>query len=121
VKIEEYISPNHDDRKGLEPSMIIIHYTGMETAIGALERLSHPESKVSAHYTVDEDGSVYTHVGEERRAWHAGHSFWRGESDINAMSIGVELVNPGHEWGYRPFTGAQMKALTTLCREIMGR
>ena len=114
-------SPNHDDRKGAKPSLIILHYTGMETAQQALERLTNQDSKVSAHYTIDEDGSVYIHVDEDRRAWHAGHSFWRGEGDINAHSIGIEIVNPGHEWGYRPFTGAQMKILIPLCKEIMQR
>jgi len=121
VRIEDYKSPNHDDRKGVSPSMIILHYTGMQTAAEALKRLSDPDSKVSAHYTIDEDGSVYTHVDEERRAWHAGHSYWNGEADINTHSIGIEIVNPGHEWGYRPFTGAQMKTLIPLCKEIMQR
>ncbi|PZQ47473.1 MAG: N-acetylmuramoyl-L-alanine amidase [Micavibrio aeruginosavorus] len=93
----------------------------MQTALEAVKRLSDPESKVSAHYTIDEDGSVYVHVDEELRAWHAGHSFWQGEMDINAHSIGIEIVNPGHEWGYRPFTGAQMKSLVPLCKEIIGR
>jgi N-acetylmuramoyl-L-alanine amidase len=121
VKIENLPSPNHDDRKGIKPSLIILHYTGMETALQALDRLTNPESKVSAHYTIGEDGSVFTHVEEDRRAWHAGFSFWRGETDINAHSIGIEIVNPGHEWGYRPFTGAQMKTLVALCKEIMHR
>lgn len=119
--IEEYLSPNHDDRKGADIRFLILHYTGMETAIGAVERLSDPASKVSAHYTVDEDGSIYRHVDEDMRAWHAGASYWQDDTDINASSIGIEIVNPGHEWGYRPFTGAQMKALYPLCLEIMHR
>jgi N-acetylmuramoyl-L-alanine amidase len=114
-------SENYDDRKGRVPAFIILHYTGMETARTALERLVDPQSKVSAHYTVDEDGTVYNHVPEEKRAWHAGVSFWRGEKDINACSIGIEIVNPGHEWGYRPFTGHQMRAVETLCKDIMVR
>lgn len=121
MTIEELPSPNFDDRKGVKPSLIILHYTGMETAEGALTRLTDPAAKVSAHYTVDEDGTIYRHVDEAMRAWHAGHSFWRGESDINAHSIGIEIVNPGHEWGYRPFTGHQMKSLTALCKDIMAR
>lgn len=121
IDIAERPSPNHDDRKGVQPSLIILHYTGMQTGQEALDRLTDPGSKVSAHYTIDEDGSVYIHVPEDRRAWHAGHSFWRDETDINAHSIGIEIVNPGHEWGYRPFTGAQMKTLIPLCREIMAR
>lgn len=121
MKIENLPSPNHDDRKGIAPSLIILHYTGMETVEQALKRLTDPDSKVSSHYTIDEDGSVYCHVDEGRRAWHAGFSFWNNEADINAHSIGIEIVNPGHEWGYRPFTGAQMKTLIPLCREIMQR
>ena len=121
IDIRDLPSPNHDDRKGVKPSLIVLHYTGMETEGQALERLTNEDSKVSAQYTIGEDGSVYVHVDEERRAWHAGHSFWQGETDINAHSIGIEIVNPGHEWGYRPFTGAQMKILIPLCREIMQR
>lgn len=121
MTINDLPSPNFDDRKGTRPSLIVLHYTGMETAEAALARLTDPEAKVSAHYTVDEDGTIYRHVDEGNRAWHAGHSFWRGETDLNAMSIGVEIVNPGHEWGYRPFTGHQMKVVSELCREIMAR
>lgn len=101
--------------------MIILHYTGMETALSALKRLCDPDSKVSAHYTVDEDGAVYCHVDESKRAWHAGNAYWRGESDINARSIGIEIVNPGHEWGYRPFTKAQIEAVIKLCLEVIAR
>ena len=120
-KITPMPSPNFDDRKGARPQFIILHYTGMETAETALERLTNPESKVSAHYTVDEDGTVYHHVDEGARAWHAGVSYWNDVTDLNTHSIGIEIVNPGHEWGYRPFTGHQMKSLTHLCQEIMAR
>ena len=121
MKIENLSSANFDERGGVKPSLVILHYTGMETAKQALDRLTYPDSKVSAHYTIDEDGSVYIHVGEDKRAWHAGFASWQDLSDINAHSIGIEIVNPGHEWGYRPFTGAQMKTLVPLCREIMQR
>lgn len=121
MTIRQLPSPNHNDRKGVKPSLIILHYTGMETAQQALKRLTDPDSEVSAHYTIDEDGTIYAHVDEELRAWHAGHSFWHGETDINADSIGIEIVNPGHEWGYRPFTGHQMRSVTELCRDIMAR
>ena len=84
-------------------------------------RLCDPAAKVSAHYTIDEDGTVYAHVPEARRAWHAGVSFWAGESDINARSIGIELVNPGHEYGYRAFPEAQIAALIALCHGILAR
>lgn len=114
-------SPNHDDRKGKGIRFLILHYTGMQTAEDALKRLTDPYTEVSAHYTVDEDGTIYRHVEESQRAWHAGAAYWQGETDINEQSIGVEIVNPGHEWGYRAFTGHQMKALTELCKEIMAR
>jgi N-acetylmuramoyl-L-alanine amidase len=119
-------SPNHDARKseggGDAPiDMLVLHYTGMPTAAAALERLCDPEAKVSAHYTVDEDGTVYVHVPEARRAWHAGVSHWAGAADINARSIGIELVNPGHAFGYRDFPEAQIGALTALCHSILMR
>jgi len=115
-------SPNHDARPaGARVDILLLHYTGMETAEAALDRLCDRAAKVSAHYTIDEDGSVYRHVAEERRAWHAGKSFWAGESDVNGRSIGIELVNPGHEFGYRPFPEAQMAALIPLAQDIVAR
>jgi N-acetylmuramoyl-L-alanine amidase len=114
-------SPNHDDRGGSAIDMLVLHYTGMTSAKAALERLCDPAAKVSAHYTVDEDGTVYAHVPEARRAWHAGVSSWAGAADVNARSIGIELVNPGHEFGYRDFTDAQIEALITLCHGILLR
>ena len=113
---------NYEDRpKGTLPDMIILHYTGMETMLAARERLCDPDSKVSAHYLVDEDGAVYDLVAEDKRAWHAGVSYWKGDTDINSRSIGIEIVNPGHDLGYRPFTGDQMRAVLDLCRGIMQR
>ncbi|HEY2010349.1 MAG TPA: N-acetylmuramoyl-L-alanine amidase [Rhizomicrobium sp.] len=114
-------SPNHDDRGGAVIDMLVLHYTGMETAKAALGRLCDPAAKVSAHYTIDEDGTVYAHVPEARRAWHAGVSAWAGATNINARSIGIELVNPGHEFGYRDFADAQIAALITLCHGILLR
>ncbi len=93
----------------------------MPTAEGALQRLCDPEAKVSAHYTIDEDGTVYRHVPEARRAWHAGVSYWAGERDINARSIGIEIVNPGHEFGYCDFPEAQIAALIVLAQGIVRR
>jgi N-acetylmuramoyl-L-alanine amidase len=101
--------------------MLVLHYTGMQTADAALERLCDPAAKVSAHYCVDEDGTVYALVPEARRAWHAGVSFWAGITDINASSIGIEIVNPGHEFGYRAFPEAQIEALIALCLDILSR
>ncbi len=114
-------SPNHNDRGDAAIDMLVLHYTGMKTAKAALERLCDPAAKVSAHYTVDEDGTVYVHVPEARRAWHSGISSWAGAADINSRSIGIELVNPGHEFGYRDFPYGQIQALITLCHGILLR
>jgi len=114
-------SPNHDDRGGAPIDMLVLHYTGMPSAEAALSRLCDPAAKVSAHYTIDEDGTVYALVPEARRAWHAGHSFWAGLRSVNACSIGIELVNPGHEFGYRVFPQSQIAALKNLCRDILAR
>jgi N-acetylmuramoyl-L-alanine amidase len=114
-------SPNHDSRGGAPVSMLVLHYTGMVSAQAALSRLCDPASKVSAHYTIDEDGTIYAHVPEDRRAWHAGKSFWAGISDVNSHSIGIELVNPGHEFGYRAFPPAQIEALKSLGAGILAR
>ena len=115
-------SPNFDARPAGRPiDMVVIHYTGMRSAKAAVARLCDSEAGVSAHYVIDEDGSVIRLVGEAKRAWHAGQAWWRGEADINARSIGVELVNPGHEFGYRAFPEAQMSALEGLAHAILGR
>ncbi|WP_235035083.1 N-acetylmuramoyl-L-alanine amidase [Roseomonas sp. 18066] len=120
-------SPNHDARpEGTPVDTLVLHYTGMQSAAAALDRLCDPAPPaplrpVSCHYLVEEDGLVWRLVPEERRAWHAGASFWRGHSLLNARSIGIEIVNPGHEWGYRPFPALQMAAVAELCLEILGR
>jgi N-acetylmuramoyl-L-alanine amidase len=93
----------------------------MRSAAEALERLCSAEARVSAHYLIAEDGAVWRLVDEDRRAWHAGVSSWRGRDDVNGASIGIELVNPGHEFGYRRFPEAQMAALEALCRDILAR
>jgi len=118
----ERASPNHA-RRG-DPAridMLVLHYTGMRDATAALDRLCDPAARVSAHYLVEEDGTIWRLVPESRRAFHAGVSCWEGERDLNSVSIGVEIVNPGHEWGYRPFAEAQMAAVERLCREILQR
>jgi N-acetylmuramoyl-L-alanine amidase len=115
-------SPNFDPRP--DPpriDILLLHYTGMKSADESLDRLRDPAAKVSAHYLIDEDGATYRLVAEARRAWHAGASFWAGETDINGRSIGIELQNPGHEWGYRAFPEAQMRALIALARDIVAR
>jgi N-acetylmuramoyl-L-alanine amidase len=118
---EDYRSPNFDERGGFKITALVLHYTGMPTAQDALNRLCDPVAKVSAHYLVDEDGTIYALVDESKRAWHAGKGSWRGISDLNRVSIGIEIVNPGHEFGYRPFLVEQMKAVIALCQDIVKR
>ncbi len=111
-------SPNHGERvEGVRPDMIILHYTGMPSEEGALAWLCSPESQVSSHYFVHEDGRVVQLVPEERRAWHAGKSFWAGETDINSRSIGIEIANAGHPEGLPPFPDKQIEAVIELCRD----
>ncbi len=119
-EITDAPSANHDARSAAI-DMLVLHYTGMETACAAIDRLRDPASKVSAHYVVGEDGTVLRLVAEERRAWHAGVSYWRGNRDINARSLGIEIVNPGHEFGYRPFPPAQMAAVVELSLDLVRR
>ncbi|MGH7037995.1 MAG: N-acetylmuramoyl-L-alanine amidase [Stellaceae bacterium] len=114
-------SPNHAGRGAARIDMLVLHYTGMTSAAAALQRLCDPAARVSAHYLVDEDGALWRLVPEARRAFHAGVSFWQGDTDLNPVSIGVEIVNPGHEWGYRPFPQAQMAAVLRLCGDILAR
>jgi N-acetylmuramoyl-L-alanine amidase len=114
-------SPNFYEHGSYQVNMILLHYTGMKSAEEALDRLTDKKSKVSAHYTIDEDGAIYQHVAESKRAWHAGVSSWRGEKNINAQSIGIEIVNPGHEFGYKEFTPIQIDAVKNLCADIMKR
>jgi N-acetylmuramoyl-L-alanine amidase len=115
-------SPNHDERKhGRAPDMILLHYTGMPSGEAALQRLCSLDSKVSAHYVVFEDGRIVQCVPEERRAWHAGVSSWADETDINSCSIGIEIANPGHEFGYRNFPLRQVAAVISLCKSIVTR
>jgi N-acetylmuramoyl-L-alanine amidase len=99
---------------------LVLHYTGMPDGRSAIEYLAKPESQVSAHYVVEEDGQLIHMVREEHRAQHAGKSHWRGISDINSASIGIEIVNPGHEWGYRPFPSVQMESVARLVADICG-
>jgi N-acetylmuramoyl-L-alanine amidase len=113
-------SPNFDERKS-PISMIVLHYTGMKDADSAIQRLCDPEAKVSAHYVVTEEGQVLRLVDEANRAWHAGRSHWRGISDVNSASVGIEIVNPGHEFGYRPFPEEQIDALIPLVHGIKER
>jgi N-acetylmuramoyl-L-alanine amidase len=122
LAIEHHASPNHGERAaGKSVDMLILHYTGMASEERAFRWLCDPESGVSAHYFVGEDGRVTRMVEEGRRAWHAGKSMWAGESDINSRSIGIEIANPGHEFGYRLFPDRQVDAVVALCRDILAR
>ncbi len=121
MSLIETPSPNFGPRRGAVIDMLVLHYTGMPTGAEALARLVDPAAAVSAHYLIDEDGTVHALVDEGLRAWHAGLSWWRGVADVNSHSIGIELVNPGHEFGYRPFPRAQIDALTALSLRILAR
>lgn len=113
---------NFEPRRGVgKPSILLLHYTGVETAAKAIEWLTCVESRVSCHYAIDEAGCITQMVAEEMRAWHAGEAVWDGESDINSASIGIEIHNPGHEMGYPDFPEVQLKAVEVLCRDIIGR
>jgi N-acetylmuramoyl-L-alanine amidase len=122
IEIIEMPSPNFDPRReGASTDILVMHYTGMHTAEEALARLCDPDAKVSSHYTVDEAGRIYRHVDESNRARHAGVSWWAGERDVNSRSIGIEIVNPGHEFGYVPFPEVQIAAVIALSRDIVAR
>ncbi|WP_375465694.1 N-acetylmuramoyl-L-alanine amidase [uncultured Methylobacterium sp.] len=114
-------SPNHGERVGSRPDMLILHYTGMAGAAAALQRLADPIAEVSAHYVVLEDGTVVQMVPEGRRAWHAGLASWHGERDVNSRSLGVEIVHPGHAGGLPPYPEAQMTAVIALARDLVAR
>jgi N-acetylmuramoyl-L-alanine amidase len=122
LRFRDVPSPNQDDRPPDTPiDMLILHYTGMRSAREAIDRLRDPTAGVSSHYLVDEDGAVLRLVPEERRAFHAGASYWRGHRELNGRSIGIEIVNPGHEWGYRDFPVLQLAAVCDLCLALLDR
>jgi len=115
-------APNREARcNELKPDMLILHYTGMESAEGALDWLTCQESGVSCHYFVDTEGRIAQMVAEDERAWHAGQSLWAGETDINSRSIGIEIHNPGHDFDYPDFSEAQMQAVEALCLDVLSR
>lgn len=114
-------SPNFGDRKGMPVNILVLHYTGMESGALALERLRDPAAQVSAHYLIEEDGRIFRLVAEDKRAHHAGESCWRHWRDVNSASIGIEIVNGGHDFGLPPYPEVQMAALEALCLDIMRR
>jgi N-acetylmuramoyl-L-alanine amidase len=122
LRVREAPSPNTEPRpEGTVIDSLILHYTGMQSGAAAIARLRDPDAVVSAHYVVEEDGTIFRLVPEVLKARHAGISHWRGRSALNASSIGIEIVNPGHEWGYRHFPAMQMAALADLCLDILAR
>ena len=120
LKVTHAPSPNFDDRPE-RVSMLVLHYTGMQSGKSALQRLRDPAAKVSAHYLIEEDGEVFALVNEEKRAWHAGVSHWAGVEGVNGVSVGIEIVNPGHWWGYKPFPEAQKKSVMEAVKRITWR
>ncbi len=121
MEIIKTTSPNFDSRAGQSVDMLVLHYTGMKSAEAALARMCDESAKVSAHYMVGTGGRISQLVDENERAWHAGVSYWRGKTNINQRSIGIEIVNTGHEFGYTPFPQTQMEAVADLCRDILKR
>lgn len=125
MKVEAHPSPNFNDRKH-PVDLLVFHYTGMETGQEALDRMCDAEAQVSAHYMIWEDGRIAQLVGEDKRAWHAGVSSWQGDEDLNSRSIGIEIVNGGHDWplpggGLPPYPDVQIDALTRLTHGILDR
>ncbi len=120
MNVINHPSPNFNDRH-LPLSMLVMHYTGMESGTAAIERLCDREARVSAHYVVEEDGCILQLVEENKRAWHAGSGYWRGCTDVNAASVGIEIVNGGHDFGLPDFPEVQIRAVMALCQSILGR
>ncbi|MDX2073880.1 MAG: N-acetylmuramoyl-L-alanine amidase [Alphaproteobacteria bacterium] len=121
MDIIQHPSPNCNSREGHGIDMLVLHYTGMKSGANALDRMCDATAEVSAHYMIEEDGRIFQMVDEEMRAWHAGKSFWRGHTNINQRSIGIEIVNPGHDFGYRDFPEVQMQSVISLCKDIVAR
>jgi len=119
--IEERPSPNHGERRSGPTDILMLHYTGMPDCEGAIRWLCLPESQVSCHYVVRADGAIVRLVAEDRRAWHAGAGSWAGAQDVNSRSIGIEICNPGHDFGAPPFPAEQIAAVIDLCRDILTR
>lgn len=114
--------PKYEPRPdGMKPYILLMHYTGMQSPEAAIDRLTDPESGVNVHYIVEENGKIHDIVPEDKRAWHAGVSFWKGEEDVNSASIGIEIINPGHEFGYQEFPQEQMDAVLSLSKKILAR
>jgi len=125
MSVKAVPSPNFNDRPR-SVDTLVLHYTGMESGQTALDRMCDPGASVSAHYMVWENGDIVQLVGEDKRAWHAGVSEWMGETDLNDRSIGIEIVNGGHDWPLEggtlpPYPAAQIEAVIALCKGIVQR
>ena len=122
MEVVDHPSSNFGDRaKGSTIDKLVLHYTGMPNTEVSLARICDKTSEVSAHYLINEAGKIYHLVDEKNRAWHAGVSYWDGQTDINSQSIGIELQNPGHEWGYQKFSDLQISALIELSTDVIAR
>ncbi len=122
LQVKDIPSPNFNDRPDkIDVNMLVMHYTGMLSCNQALQRLCDSNAKVSSHYLIDEDGTIIQLVSEDKQAWHAGVSCWQGKAALNENSIGIEIVNPGHEFGYREFPAKQMEAVLELSLDIISR
>ena len=120
MKIVINLSPNHSKkiRPKKEIKFVIIHYTGMQSEIESIKRLKNPRCKVSCHYLINRKGNIIQMVSEKFIAWHAGKSKWKKAINLNSNSIGIELVNKGHQFGYETFCSAQIKSLIKLCKSL---
>lgn len=121
LPVKNLPSPNFNSRNGAPVSLLVLHYTDTQSAQDALDILCNKEAQVSSHYVVDFDGTVFKLVDEDDCAWHAGVSYWQGNRNVNNISVGIEIVNPGSRFGYKPFPKAQMDAVVELCSGIIAR
>ena len=118
---DSYYSPNFDKKKRSKNSIkiIVIHYTGMQSERESLSRLCNPKSKVSSHFVISQNGRVYRLVQDNQIAWHAGKSCWGKYKNLNKNSIGIELVNKGHKFGYTNFKKKQLLSLIKICKSLI--
>ena len=121
MKIKEIYSPNFDTKKRTKKliKFIIIHYTGMQSERESIKRLCNVRSKVSSHYLINKKGKIYRLINDSDVAWHAGKSYWKKYKNLNKNSIGIELVNKGHKFGYENFSNKQISSLLQLCKVLI--
>ena len=121
MKIKDYFSPNfsNKNRSKNQIKILVIHYTGMQSEIESLQKLSNPKSKVSCHYFIDRKGKINKLVPDKNIAWHAGKSCWGKYNNLNKNSLGIELVNKGHQFGYTNFSKKQILNLVKICKKLV--